>query len=244
MQLINRAAQYIGAAAALQHPIKMAVDANRNQPHHNWRMLKVKILAVVRFQRPLFVRRTSHNLRKRVGSFANTLNRIKSFNRQQSFQLLSDAAVDIKINVTKAVVDVHYAAKTSQMKWLSKLKGGNASIPPPMPFIQCLWTFVGIACTIIILGHLDQSITEKTSGRLSLVMPPIGALATTQFNLTAAPASQPRNALLSQIIALSTAFCLHHISVIDSCTRCALAPAITAALTGGYVLLRFHYNEQ
>ncbi|KAL7502252.1 hypothetical protein ACHAXN_000599 [Cyclotella atomus] len=219
MQLINRAAQYIGAVAALQTPVRIAVDSNRNQPLYNWWMLKVKILAVVRFQRPLFVRQTSQSLRKRIGSLAHTLNGIKSFNRQQSFHLLSDAAVDMKNNVTRAVADVQYAAKASQMKWLAKLKGGKA--------------FVGIASKIIILAHLDQSIAEKTTGRLSLVMPPIGALSITQWNLTAAPASQPRNALLSQIIALTTAFCLHHISSIDSCTRCALAPTITAFLTGG-----------
>ena len=76
----------------------------------------MKILAVVRFQRPLTVRRIfSKPLRKRVGSFALTLERMKSFNREQSFQMLSDAAVEIKKK-----------AKATHMKWLIKLKGGNA----------------------------------------------------------------------------------------------------------------------
>ena len=51
-----------------------------------------------------------------------TLERMKSFNRDQSFQMLSDAAFEIKKNVAT----VRNAAKATHMKWLTKLKGGNA----------------------------------------------------------------------------------------------------------------------
>ena len=48
------------------------------------------------------------------------------------------------------------------------------SVPPPMPLTQCLWTFVGIAFTLIVLARIDHLLVEKTSGHLSLVLPPIG----------------------------------------------------------------------
>jgi hypothetical protein len=48
------------------------------------------------------------------------------------------------------------------------------SVPPPMPLTQCLWTFFGIAFTLIVLAGVDQLLVEKTSGHLSLVLPPIG----------------------------------------------------------------------
>ena len=130
-----------------------------------------------------------------------------------------------------------------------------------MPIYQCMWAFVGIFTTILILARLDQLITEKSSGQFSLlIMAPlgdyivmfltiiafwiylmcvllIGALTTTQWNLTAAPASQPRNAIFSQIIALFIAFSLHQITNLDPALRCALAPSTTAALTARYVCL-------
>jgi hypothetical protein len=150
-QLIKRAAQYIGAAVALQEPIKVAARLKNNRPVNNWRRLRVKILAVLRFQRPLIVRRNRPSLStfKRVGSFVLTLERMKSmrsFNREHSFQLLSEAAVEIKKNVATAVVDAQYAAKAKQMKWLAKLKGGNARYLCKFS-LYCCSSCTGANCT-------------------------------------------------------------------------------------------------
>ena len=57
-------------------------------------------------------------------------------------------------------------------------------------------------------------------------MSSIGALTTLQYNLTAAPASQPRNAIFAQIFAVTTAILLSYIPNIEPWFRSALAPAI------------------
>ena len=53
-----------------------------------------------------------------------------------------------------------------------------------------------------------------------------GALTTLQYCLTAAPASQPRNAIFAQIFSITTAICLSYIPNIPPWFRSALAPAI------------------
>ena len=58
------------------------------------------------------------------------------------------------------------------------------------------------------------------------LQPTPGALTTLQYNLTAAPASQPRNAILAQIFALVTTILLSYIPNIPPWFRTALAPAI------------------
>ena len=47
-----------------------------------------------------------------------------------------------------------------------------------------------------------------------------------QYNLTAAPASQPRNAIFAQVFALVVTICLSYIPDIPMWFRSALAPAI------------------
>ena len=54
----------------------------------------------------------------------------------------------------------------------------------------------------------------------------LGALTTLQYNLTAAPASQPRNAIFAQVFAITVAICLSYIPNIPMWFRSALAPAI------------------
>ena len=53
-----------------------------------------------------------------------------------------------------------------------------------------------------------------------------GALTTLQYNLTAAPASQPRNAIFAQIFAITISILLSYIPNIPPWFRTALAPAI------------------
>eukprot|EP00804_Cyclotella_cryptica_P001583 CCRYP_021194-RA/>CCRYP_021194-RA protein AED:0.08 eAED:0.19 QI:0/0/0/1/0/0/3/0/310 len=129
IQLILRSACYIAAAAAaLLVPIKIASGIKNNQSIENWRRLRLMILAIVRFQKPLLVRRSrvTSNLRTSKGSFVLTLERMKSMTREKSFKILSNAATESRRKIATAMVDIQHAAKARCMKWLTKLKGGNA----------------------------------------------------------------------------------------------------------------------
>lgn len=61
-------------------------------------------------------------------------------------------------------------------------------------------------------------------------MGPFGALATLHYALTAAPASQPRNAMLGQLVALTLGVAISK-SELEPWMRMSLAPAATVLLT-------------
>ncbi|KAL7535602.1 hypothetical protein ACHAXR_006595 [Thalassiosira sp. AJA248-18] len=237
-QLIQFAAQFIGSAAAIHNPIQNAILAKNRRPISNWKRLRVKIMAVIKFQRPCIRRRSrsgsfgSPSMR-RVDSFKLGMRRVASFamNREDSLKILSDATSRLKKDIEKTVIDVQYASKAKGMKWWQKVQGGHAMTPPAFNIQQCMWTFVGVGSTHTMLSWLDSFIVSKSAGKYQLVLGPLGALTTLQYNLTAAPASQPRNAIFSQIIALSTCYFLHQIQDMDRCHRCALAPAIVTTTT-------------
>lgn len=95
-----------------------------------------------------------------------------------------------------------------------------------------MWTFVGVLSTHALLSYLDELIVLQSEGRLKLVLGPLGALTTLQYNLTAAPASQPRNAFFSQVLALATCYFLHNVtSNLDRWHRCTLSPALVTTAT-------------
>ena len=235
IRLLQFAAQFIGSAAALQAPMKDAREMKNRQPFDNWKRLRLKVSAIVRFQRPLREKRRvrSGSLGssgiQRVGSFSIGITRVGSFalsiNREQSFKMLCEATTRLRDDIKTSFVDTQYAAKAKVMRWWRKVQGGNASIPPTFNFIQCMWTFFGVMVTHAILSRLNHFIVKKTAGELTFVVAPLGALTTLQYNLTAAPASQPRNAVFSQMLALSTAYFLHQMNL-EPWLRCTLAPAI------------------
>lgn len=87
-----------------------------------------------------------------------------------------------------------------------KARGGGMAIPPPMTSQQALWTWVGTFLTLLVLSGIDHAFVTTTDQWL--LIGPFGALMTLQYGLTAAPASQPRNAILGQVVsgAISIAF--------------------------------------
>lgn len=242
-RLIQFASQFIGSSVAVQEPIKEAGEKKNRRPLDNWNRIKLKVLAIVRFQRPLLRKRrrrgrsnsASPDMR-RVGSFHIGLQRVGSFvaigmNREKSFKILREATTRMKKDITATVVDTKYIAKSRSMKWWAKVKGGDAGIPPAFNFVQCMWTFIGSIITHAILSRLNEYVSTQTGGELFLIFAPLGALTTLQYNLTAAPASQPRNAILSQILSMCTVYALYQFPNLDTWHRAALAPAIVETLT-------------
>jgi hypothetical protein len=105
--------------------------------------------------------------------------------REASFKMLSEATTRLKMDVQKGVVDIQNKSKVKTMKWWKKVHGGHASIPPSFNTTQCLWTFVGVFVTHVILSKLGVFLARR---QYHLVIGPLGALTTLQYNLTAAPA--------------------------------------------------------
>ena len=83
-----------------------------------------------------------------------------------------------------------------------KCLGANVKAPPTFTWDQTAWTFVGAFITLAILTNINKALETKYGASHSIVMGPFGALMTLQYGLTAAPASQPRNALIGQTLGL------------------------------------------
>lgn len=80
--------------------------------------------------------------------------------------------------------------------------------------------------THTILSRINLLVNTESDEKLSLALAPLGALTTLQYNLTAAPASQPRNAFFAQCFAVTVAILLSYIPNVPFWFRSALAPAI------------------
>mmetsp|Transcript_31548 Transcript_31548/g.46558 ORF Transcript_31548/g.46558 Transcript_31548/m.46558 type:complete len:570 (-) Transcript_31548:1807-3516(-) len=86
-------------------------------------------------------------------------------------------------------------------RWLRKCLGGATSqIPPAMSWNQSLWTLFGSLGGLFLLLGANEVILRSTDDKYFFLLGPIGALATLQYGLTSAPASQPRNVILGQAL--------------------------------------------
>lgn len=216
-KFMNNAAQLIAAAAAIQDPMEQVKEFREEVSYQNWHKMKIKILTMVRFGGTL--RRTA---KKQTGM---TSSRPK-VGKRSSIARLHEKSSRLR-NDTKATLnEVKESAKNRVSRWLKKVQGGSAGIPPSFSYRQCLWTFIGVMTTHTILSRINLLIQTESDGDLDLILAPIGALTTLQYNLTAAPAGQPRNAMFAQIFAVTIAILLSYIPNIEPWFRSALAPAI------------------
>mmetsp|Transcript_13578 Transcript_13578/g.29140 ORF Transcript_13578/g.29140 Transcript_13578/m.29140 type:complete len:567 (-) Transcript_13578:67-1767(-) len=113
------------------------------------------------------------------------------------------------------------------ISWAHKLKGGGMQIPPSMSWSQSAWTVFGSFFGLLTLSALNEYYRLLSNDDYFLLLGPFGALATLMYGLSSAPASQPRNAIISQTVtgALSLAFTYVPETVLPVWVRTALAPA-------------------
>lgn len=128
----------------------------------------------------------------------------KNSNMTYRQRVSSRVSAELRSYREKAVdMDCTGALKRRGRKLVEKSKGGNVQPPPPMPWIQAAWVFVGAFATLLLLSGVSSLL--KQSIGYAIILGPFGALMTLQYGLTPAPASQPRNALYGQAIAISIA---------------------------------------
>jgi hypothetical protein len=118
--------------------------------------------------------------------------------------------------------------KSKCIQVLTKCRGANNEPPPPMSTSESVWTFVGVFVTLLMLLSFSNAINNANPD-LSLVTGPFGALMTLQYGLTAAPASQPRNAIAGQTISLTIALGMTYTSLPTNLLR-SLGTALSIML--------------
>ena len=105
--------------------------------------------------------------------------------------------------------------------------------PPPMPNSECIWTFVGVFLTLLVVCSISEAINAFShSNMYALPVGPFGAFATLIFGLTAAPPSQPRNAIYGTAIAGCTGLFVSIFPGNLHIFRIPLATCITVSLMG------------
>lgn len=108
-----------------------------------------------------------------------------------------------------------------------KARGAGMKVPPPMTNEQAIWTWFGTFITLLVLSGIDFGLEEGTDA--ALLIGPFGALMTLQYGLTSAPASQPRNAILGQIVSGAIALAFTAIPGLPVWFQQAFGPAFSVA---------------
>ena len=166
VKFMYSASKLIGSAAEMQTPLEAAQDFREELTNKNWRSLKVKMQAIVRFGGAL--RRRSDNAEALTSSKGEANNRTK---RRSS---IIQASIHIRDNAKETAEEVKEAAKNKVTRWGKKIQGGSAGIPPSFTWRQCLWTFIGVMTTHTILSRINLLIMTESDKELALILAPLG----------------------------------------------------------------------
>ena len=93
-------------------------------------------------------------------------------------------------------------------------------------------SFFGVFWTIAALTWLNTRLLKEHGDNAAILLGPFGALVTLLYGLTAAPASQPRNAVMGQTVAIGIALLLPYIPRWEELSlewRAALTTALAVA---------------
>jgi hypothetical protein len=151
-----------------------------------------------------------------------------------------------------------YAGRKVKQVGIKSLYGGMNQPPPSKSISESIFSGVGTFLTMLIVTQFGKYVShfvttvpespqiifdirisdtryvtqifQEWGADYALVVGPFGALATLHYALTAAPASQPRNAILGQLVALAFGVAISK-SELEPWMKMSLAPAATVLLT-------------
>lgn len=109
--------------------------------------------------------------------------------------------------------------------WLRKCRGSDVEPPPPMPWCQALWTLFGSFVTFLTWSLMAEAVQVRNPS-LRMMRGSFGSVVAAQFTLMAAPASQPRNAFLSQVLAGLICIPINYITFLPGWVRTSVSPSL------------------
>jgi hypothetical protein len=113
-------------------------------------------------------------------------------------------------------------------RWLKKFRGAKQQVMPPMIFTEAMLSGIGAFSGLFILGLTNSFLNSVSDGKYGFTLAPFGALMTLQYNLTQAPAAQPYNIILGEIVSMSIALLSYYVLVdsVPSWFLSAFAPGL------------------
>lgn len=202
-----RATMVIGSAYCLRAPRRAVVQKRKSEISNSWRRARVQISA--------------------ISAMGMTLSEAIE-DEMKKKQQLGDTAIVGDLDPSKGGA-CHTASKYFEGKCISEAKkflGANVTAPPAFDFMSSFFTFAGSFLTLAALTYLNKSLISAYGPGYAIVLPPLGALMTLQYGLTAAPASQPRNAIMGQAVALCIAQLIGQLSDLELWLRQSLATSL------------------
>ena len=227
-------ADLIGAVSC--HNITMKANINRKIDRNTktLRRIRAKMLALIAFASSTGsglhteyndnILEDEQEEKKAKSSFNR---RFSSFYASKTYRksVFPILARSYRRSLLKEVID---DTKRRALLLIEKSKGGRLQPPPSMKWLQSLHVFIGAFITMLILSVLSSSLKGATDDQY-IILPLFGALMTLQYGLTAAPASQPRNAFYGQIVSISIALVINTFVPSTSYWRVPLTTALAIA---------------
>ena len=173
-------ANLLGSVAAIQTPLEQQKEFRKLEAYGNWHRLKIKLLTIVWFGG---AKKQMPEAQKQAG-----LGKDDAKDRRSSLQRLQEASVRLRTDFKRTVSEAQDSIRSKATRLAKKCQGGNAGIPPSFTWNATMWSFAGILITHLVLSGINVFVGKLSDGDLSLILAPLGALTTLQYNLTAAPA--------------------------------------------------------
>jgi len=220
---LHNAANLVAATLAIRKPRKRVVQERQEELSKTIRRIRIKIAAISLFGRSMHdvVQESQRNLmaRQKTSRFADWTKDISS--------VLSERST----NSFRLTFGTHFKNKAVEVAdrfvhALEKCRGAAVPLPPTFGWIQTFHSFVGCFITLLMLTYLNKALINTDKGdAVTLILGPFGALTTLIFGLTAAPAAQPRNAVLGQAVSITIAILMREMPL-EREVRIALSVAL------------------
>lgn len=221
-EYLQGATDVIGAVSALRRPRQACIDQRREEARRAIRRAKIKILAYVRTSR----------YRKEGMTFPSTTGdpNVPMGNEEEgpAPPMHETGPLAVGYTCSQAVGRVGENFKDHAIMWGKKLSGGGVLPSPVMPLPQAIFGTICAFISMAIVLELNLFITSKSD--LQFILGPISSLQTMGYGLTQAPAAQPRNMILANIVSVPTAMILRYIYARPSTWKSALTVGLTVGL--------------
>ncbi|CAJ1961153.1 unnamed protein product [Cylindrotheca closterium] len=211
-EYLQRATSVIGSAYSLRRARIEVVKKRRKDINKCWRRVRIKLLAI-RFMGLSLAKVVEREEQKAA------LQKGKS-------QSMKDVMKELDGTVNK--VAGYFKAKIKQEA--KKFMGANVKAPPPMGWSASAFTFMGCFLTFAMLTNFSKFMQQSYGPEYSIVLPPFGALMGLHYGLTSAPASQPRNAIVGQVLGLTIAHLIGSYLDVELWLRQSLAIACAVGI--------------
>jgi len=231
---LRSSADHIGAVCALAEPMRKVVVTKKTCLYKTLRRIVIKLEIALAFKQSATIGALKRTTSEQKNSTLPKDNR-PSISRAQSSRWkhkpFKTIQTKMKDRILSGCVCVKSAIVQRSTMLAKKARATSVAPPPSLPVPETAFVFIGSFLSLLLIQAFVLLISEYC-GYTFKILSPLGALMASQYVLTAAPASQPRNTLYGNAIGGITSLIITMIptSVLPKIIRVALATSAAVAL--------------